>query len=72
MAITIPYIAKASPRAVMIMAVVLISGRSAVPAKPAEPALPIAIPAARAERPKAMAADKYFVDVASTGDTCIA
>jgi len=50
----------ASPKAVIIIASVLNSGLSAEAAKPALPALPIANPAARAERPKAMAADMVF------------
>jgi len=52
----------ASPRAVMMIAVVLISGLSAVPANPAAPALLTAQPAPIAEPANAMAADKYLND----------
>ena len=56
----------------MMMAVVFISGRSAVPARPAEPALLMAHPAEMAAELKAMAAQVYFAVLASVGTICIA
>jgi len=64
--------ARASPKAAMMMAIVLTSGLSAEAASPAEPAREIAKPDAKTAALNAMAAAKTLLKISDTASTASA